>query len=147
MTGVFIVIVAYKHLFAVLNLYPVAVLYGSSIAGTRLLFLHFSIESLLVNGETVLTAYQFGEVKREAIGIEKAESLGTIKLFDAGFLHIFHIIGKQIDTILQRTEETILLLFHYFGDEFLLCFQLRVCVSHLMNQYGYELKHKRSFLI
>ena len=147
MAGIFIVIVTHKHLFAVLHLYPVAVLYGSSIAGPRLLFLHFSIESLLVNGETILTAYQFGEVEREAIGIEKAESLGTIKLFDVGFLHCFHIIGEQVDAVLQRTEETILLLFHYLGDEFLLCFQFRVCVSHLMNQYGYELKHKRSFLI
>ena len=147
MAVIFVIIVTDKHLFAVLYLYPVAVLYGGSISGARLLFLHFSIESLFINGKTVLSADKFGEVKREAVGIEKAESLGAIKLFDAGFFHCFHIVSKQIDTVLQCAEETVFLLFHYLGDEFLLGFQFRVCISHLMNKYGYELKHECSFLI
>ena len=80
MAFVFGIVVAHKLLFALSYFYPVAVFHLCGIAGAVFLFLHFCMELLLVNAESVLSAYQFCEVERKAIGVEKAEGLFAVDL-------------------------------------------------------------------
>ena len=82
MTTVFCIVVADEGLLCgdivAAQAYPVAVLHGSGIAGTLLLFLHLHIKLLLVDGKAILTTDQFCEVERESVGVEQTESLYTI---------------------------------------------------------------------
>ena len=91
---VFSIIVAHKLLFALSYFYPVAVFHLCSIAGTVFLFLHFCMELLLVNAKSVLSAYQFCEIKWKPIGIEKAEGLFAIDLRLACFFQLVHGVAQ-----------------------------------------------------
>ena len=66
-------VIAYKLLLAIAHSDPVGGLHGGSIAGTRLLRFHLTVEALAVEGHAVLAQNQVGEVKREAVGIVECE--------------------------------------------------------------------------
>ena len=77
MTLIFVIVVTHELLLTLLELYPVAILHLCGITGTFFLLLHLHIELFLINGKTVLTTNQFGEVERETIGVEQAEGIRT----------------------------------------------------------------------
>ncbi len=139
MTVVFGIVVAHELLFASLQLRPVAVLHSSGIAGALLLFLHLHVKLLLVNGEVVLTADQLSEVEGESVSVEQTESLYAIQLVLTFSLQLLHCIVQHGDTLVEGTQERLLLLFYDLGDQCLLCLQLWEGITHLMNEGGNEL--------
>ena len=141
------VVVTHELLFAILDLHPVTVLHGSGVAGACLLLVHLAVEALLVDGETVLAADQFGEVERETVGVEEAESLLAVELRLGVLLQFVHVAVEQLDALLQGAQEAVFLLLDYTADELLLCGQFGVSAAHLMNEHGNELIHERSLLV
>ena len=61
------------------HLNPVAILYGSGIAGTLFLLLHLSVKLLFVNGDAMLAADELRQVERETVCVEQAEGLHAVK--------------------------------------------------------------------
>ena len=102
---IFCIVVTYEILVAFLQYLPVAVLYGSSIAGTLFLLLHLLVETGCINGVTILTADQLCEVERETVGIEEAECAHAVELSLAMSLEFVHVAIEEIDTLLQGAEE------------------------------------------
>ena len=102
---IFCIVVTHEVLVAFLQNLPVAVLYGSSIAGTLFLLLHFLVEACGIYGVTILTADQLCQVERETVGIEEAECAHAIKLSLAMSLELVHIAIEEVDTLLQGAEE------------------------------------------
>ena len=141
------VVVTHELLFAILDLHPVTVLHGSGVAGACLLLGHLAVEALLVDGETVLAADQFGEVERETVGVEEAESLLAVELRLGVLLQFVHVAVEQLDALLQGAQEAVFLLLDDTADELLLCGQFGVSAAHLMNEHGNELIHERSLLV
>ncbi len=145
-TFVFAVVVAHKLRLAFAQGNPVARLHGCGIACTLLLLLHLLVELLLVYGQTVLAAYQFGEVEREAVGVEQRECLHAVKLCLAGSLDIGHCLAEQADALVERAQEGVLFLLHDLDDKLALCFKLGICPSHLAYEHGHELVDECFFL-
>ena len=102
---IFCIVVTYEVLVAFLQDFPVAVFYGSSIAGTLFLLLHLLVEACSIYGVTILTADKLCKVERETIGIEEAECAYAIKLSLAMSLEFVHIAIEEVDTLLQGAEE------------------------------------------
>ncbi len=136
---IFRVVVAYELLFASLQLYPVAILNGSGITGTLLLFLHLHVELLLVNGKTILTTNQLCQVEGETISVEHTEGLNAIKLVLALSLQFLHRLVEQGDTLVEGAQEGVFLLLDDLGNQLLLGLQLREGIAHLVNEGGDEL--------
>ena len=139
MTVVFSIVVAHELLFTLSQLYPIAVLYSGSVASTLLLLLHLSIKGILINGETILTANQLGEVEREAIGVEQAESLYTIQFGLSLCLQFLHGLVQHRDTLVECTQEAVFLFLDNLGNQLLLSLQFGECIAHLVYQSRNEL--------
>ena len=145
-TVVLRIVIAYKLLFALNQFCPVAVLDSSGIAGTLFLFLHLHIELLLVHTEAVLTANQLSQVEGESVGVEQTESLNAVQLCLALCLQLAHGFVYHRDTLVQRTQERILLFLDDLRDELLLSLQLGEGIAHLVHQCGNELIEESVFL-
>ena len=146
MALVFRVVVAHKLLFALCQFYPVAVFHHGGVACSCLLLLHFFIKLFLVNGQSVLAANQFCQVKRETIGVEEFESLHAVQFGLASLFHLFHGLCQQVDAVGQGTQESIFFLFHHFHDEFTLGWKFGICTTHLVDQRGHQSVEECLFL-
>ena len=62
---IFSIVITHEVGFALVQGNPVACFYGSRIAGTFLLLLHFGLEFFFVHGHAVFTENQFGQVEWE----------------------------------------------------------------------------------
>ena len=100
---IFSIIITYELLLALSQLYPVAVLYSSGVAGALLLLLHLYIELLLVNGKAVLSADKLSKVERESVSVEQTEGLNAIELGLALSLKLIHSLVKHADTLFECT--------------------------------------------
>ena len=98
---IFCIVVTHEVLVAFLQNLPVAVLYGSSIAGTLFLLFHLLVEACSIYCVTILTADELCKVERETVGIEEAECAYAIKLSLAMSLEFVHIAIEEVDTLLQ----------------------------------------------
>ena len=125
------------------KLSPVAVLDGGGVAGALLLLLHLDVERSLVDGEAVLAADELCQVEGETVGVEQTESLLTTQLLPRssflGARDFSHSLVKQGDTLVEGTEERVLLLLDDAADERLLGLQLGEGVAHLLDERGQQL--------
>ena len=147
MTFIFVIVVTHELLLTLLELYPVAILHLCGITGTFFLLLHLHIELLLINGKTVLTTNQFGEVERETIGVEQAEGIRTAEDSLLMCLQFIHGPIQQVDTTVEGTQEGVFLFLDDTGDQLLLSLQFRIGFAHLMYQCGNELEQERILLV
>ena len=69
------VVIAHEFLFARIVFDPVAEFIGGGVAGSLLLLEEFGIETVHVDGVTVLAGDQFGEVDRESVGVVEDEGV------------------------------------------------------------------------
>ena len=143
---VFRIIIPDEFRFALLEHYPVACFYGSSIAGTLFLFLHLHVELFRVDCQTVLAQDEFGQVEREAEGVVERERIHTTDFLFTGSLGIFHGLVQQTDTGLQGAEEGFFLFLDDFFDECLLCLEFGIGITHGLNQDGQQAVHEGLFL-
>ena len=146
MALIFGIVVAHELLFASGEFRPVAVFYGSGIAGTLLLLLHLHVKLLLIDGIAVLTTDQLREVERETVGIEEAECLYTVELGLALSLQLFHGLIQHGDTLIQRAQESLFLFLDHLHDQLLLGLQFRECITHLMDERRHQLMEERLLL-
>ncbi len=123
-----------------MHLCPVARLHSSCIAGTLFLLLHFGIEAFHVDRHPMLAQDQLGQVERKPKGVVKLKSHFATQHAP---LFLGHIFFQQPDTGLQGTQERFFLLFHHFPNKSLLGNQLRVCLSHHVDQCGNKPVHER----
>ena len=155
MALVFGIVVAYKGLLSSRTsltsiasyFYPVAVLNGSGITGTVLLLLHLNIELLLVNGKTVFTTDELGEVERESVGVEQTEGLHAIQFGLTLSLEGVHSVVQHADTLFEGAEERLFLFLNHLGDKLLLGLQLGEGTAHLGNECWNKLVQETILLI
>ena len=147
MALVFGIVVTNELLLTGGQLYPVAVLNGSGITGTVLLLLHLNIELLLVNGKTVFTTDELGEVERESVGVEQTEGLHAIQFGLALSLEGVHSVVQHADTLFEGAEERLFLFLNYLGDKLLLGLQLGEGTAHLGNECWNKLVQETILLI
>ena len=147
MTFVFRVVIAYELLFTGSELHPVGILDLCSIAGTLFLFLHLLIEFLLINSKSVLTANQFGKVKRESISVEQTEGGCSVQngLF-VGFQFI-HRTVKKVDAPIKSAQEGIFFLFHHTSDKITLCGKFGERIAHLLDEDRQQLVQESFSLV
>ena len=98
-------VISHKLWSACLDLNPVAILHGSSIAGTFLLSLHVLVELLFVDGESVLAADELCEVERETKSVEESECLVTVDHCASLGLGILHDGVDTLDAVFECAEE------------------------------------------
>ncbi len=114
------IVVTHKLLLALAQLNPVAILHCSGIAGTLFLLLHLHMELLLIDGVAMLTADELGQVEWEAISIEQTEGSLTVELCLFVGHQLVHGAIQQLYTLVECTQEGVLLFFHHTADEHLL---------------------------
>ena len=98
-------VISHKLWSAGLDLNPVAILHGSSIAGTFLLSLHVLVELLFIDGESVLAADELCEVERETKSVEESECLVTVDHCASLGLGILHDGVDTLDAVFECAEE------------------------------------------
>ena len=126
---------------------PVASLNRRGITCPLFLLLHLDVELVNIGIHPVLTKDQLRQVQGETISIVKRESIDTTDPCLACRLSLFHLLIKQTDTCLQSPEESILFLLDHTLDQGLLCLQLRISVTHRLNQHGQELIHESGLAV
>ena len=132
-------VVAHKFGGAGMELHPVAVLDGGSVAGAFLLGLHVHAEALLIDGHAVLAGNELGEVEREAVGVEQREGLLAVNDGLALGLGVGHDALEALDAAGKGAQEAVLLLLDDLYDELVLGLQLGIGVAHGLVEDGQEL--------
>ncbi len=95
------VVVAYELLFAWHEFGPVGAFHLCGVACALFLLLHFCVKLLFVDRQSVLAAYQLGQVKRETVGVEQAECLCAVEFCAVFGLCLFHSGVEQGDTFVE----------------------------------------------
>ena len=152
--GVFGVVVTDELLFAGHQFRPVAIFDLCRIAGAVFLLLHLGVELGLIHRESVFAADELREVEGEAIGVEEAESHGSVEDFRRFVLAPTHLrtfaasnfFLQQLNTLVERAQEGIFLFFDDAGNELLLRFEFGEGIAHFIDEHGQEFIEKRIFL-
>ena len=140
------IVPAFELGFSFLYYHPVARFHGCGVACAFFLLLHLRMERFFVHGHAVFTTDEFRQVERETIGVEQREGFHAVYDGLLGGTCLGHHAVEQADTGFQGAQEGVFFLFHHFGDEHLLGFQLWVGFSHFLYEYGQELVHESFFL-
>ena len=140
------IVPAFELGFSFFYYHPVARFHGRGVARAFFLFLHLRMERFFVHGHAVFTTDEFRQVERETIGVEQREGFHAVYDGLPGGTCLGHHAVEQADTGFQGAQEGVFFLFHHFGDEHLLGFQLRVGFSHFLYEHGQELVHESFFL-
>ena len=93
---------------------------------------------VLVGSHTILTKNEFGQVKREAVGVFECKDIHAAYFGFAGFACIGNQFVEQGNTFIQRTQECFLFGFNNRRNLLFLFHQFGVCFSHV----GDELRHQ-----
>ena len=118
---------------------PVAEVLFVGLTTHRFLVLKGFVIILFVGDETILAQDEFGEVKRETVGIFEREHVESAYLGLTGLAGVCHEFVEQTNTFVERTEESLFLGLDNRRDLCFLCFQFRICFTQVFNQLRHEL--------
>ena len=85
---------------------------------------------------------QFGEVKREAVGIVKHKRMSAVQHVLSGCFCFFYFFVEHSDTGFECTQECVFFFPDHFADQFLLSNEFGVCRPHGVDQCRKELVHE-----
>ncbi len=131
---------------ASMKLYPVAILYSSSITSALFLSLHVSLEAFLVDGHAILTSDELGEIERETVGVEQSKCLLAVDNSLASFLGVGHDSIHTLNAIFEGAEEAVLLFLDDTYDKLILSLKLWISITHSLDENWQKLIEE-SFLL
>ena len=97
----------------------------------------------LVGGEPVLAKDEFGQVKRESVGVLECEHVYAANLGLALFAGLVHEFGEQTDTFVQRAEERLFLAADDRRDLLFLLAEFGVGLAQVGDKLRHELVEER----